>query len=95
MRTWLFLMSTEGIVLLPVVLVQIYFGLPLAVTAIYSLIVVALFKLLSFYKCYTIFFRRNGIFVQSFLYFCALELMPLGVLWGVLNEVEHCLMINF
>lgn len=95
MRTWLFLMSTEGIVLFPVVLVQIYFGLPLAVTAIYSLIVVALFKLLSFYKCYTIFFRRNGIFVQSFLYFCALELMPLGVLWGVLNEVEHCLMINF
>lgn len=73
MRTWLFLMSTEGIVLFPVVLVQIYFGLPLAVTAIYSLIVVALFKLLSFYKCYTIFSAEMAFLCKVFCTFVRLN----------------------
>lgn len=51
----------------------------------YVLAVVFLVKLLSFYKCYVIFFRQNGIFLQIILYFCALEIVPLATLWGDLR----------
>ncbi len=46
-------------------------------------------------KAYIIFFRRNGVFLQIFLYFCALEVVPLFALWGGLVLISHYLKINF
>jgi hypothetical protein len=62
---------------------------------IYIAIVVILFKLLAFYKTYIIFFHRNGVSLQIILYFCALEIMPLFALWGVLVVTDSYLKINF
>ena len=73
----------------PAVLLLSYFGLPITETAIYAFIVVILAKLLSFYKAYIIFFKRTVSIVQSFLYFCALEIMPLGILMGVLAMTDN------
>ena len=51
--------------------------------------------MLSFYKCYAIFFKRSGASLQIFLYFCALEVMPALALWGVLMITDNYLIKNF
>jgi len=84
MKSFLFIIASEGILFFPIVLLSAYFHLSISSVAIYTLVVVILAKILSFYKTYLIFFARNAGILQSFLYFCALELMPLGILWGVL-----------
>lgn len=88
-KSALSLVSAEGMLLFPVVLLLAYFNLSIQTAAVYAVAVVALAKLLSFYKTYLIFFKRNIAVVQSFLYFCALELMPLGTLCGVLLMADN------
>ncbi len=94
-RSQLFLSSLEGVLLFPVVLLLVYFSLSLNAALIYTLIVMLIIKMLAFYKGYTIFFKRIGASLQIILYFCALELMPLMVLWGVLFITDNYLIINF
>lgn len=94
-KCMLFLPSIEGIALFPVVMLSVYFNLSLQTTIIYTAAVVILVKLLAFYKSYLIFFRKTDVVVQSFLYFCALEIMPLGSLWGVLVLTDNYFKINF
>ncbi len=73
LKAYLFLLSCEGVLLFPVVMLLSYFDLSLQVAVIYTMIVLVLVKILSFYKSYLIFFKRNGLFLQIILYFCALE----------------------
>ncbi|MCR5076496.1 MAG: DUF4271 domain-containing protein [Prevotella sp.] len=94
-KVWLFLTSLEGVLLFPLVLLQVYFELSLHAALVYTLTVMLLIKILTFYKSYAIFFRRSGVSLQIFLYFCALELMPLMALWGVLVITGNYLKINF
>lgn len=95
MKAGLFLVSTEGILLFPAVMLIAYFDLPLETVVMYTVFVVILVKILSFYKTHLIFFQKDGDILQSFLYFCALEMMPLGALWGVLVLVDNYLKLNF
>lgn len=95
MKASLFLVSTEGIALFPIVMLLAYFNISIESTAIYTAVVVGVGKLLAFYKMYLIFFRKNAAVVQSFLYFCAFEIMPLGALWGVLLMTDNYLKVNF
>ena len=77
--------------LFPNVMLLAYFNLSIKHAVIYALAVIILVKLLSFYKAYLIFFRRNGAILQFFLYFCALELMPLGALCGAMVTMDRYL----
>ena len=95
LKAYLFLLSCEGVLLFPAVMLLSYFDLSLQVAVIYTIIVLVLVKILSFYKSYLIFFKRNGIFLQIFLYFCAHEVVPLFALWGGLVLISHYLKINF
>lgn len=98
-REWLqallFVTSLEGVALFPVVLVQVYFGLSLESVYICAVSIILLSKILAFYKCFSIFFRHRGGFLQIILYFCALEIVPLAALWGALIQVGNYLKINF
>ena len=94
-KSFLFINSVEGLLVFPVVMLVVYFGLALKTAFIYTAIVVILLKLLSLYKTYIIFFRQKGTFLQDILYFCALEVMPLLTLWGVLTAINGYLKINF
>ena len=94
-RTQVFLSSLEGVLLFPIVLLLVYFSLSLHAALIYTLIVMLCVKMLAFYKSYSIFFKRMGASLQIILYFCALELMPLMVLWGILFITDNYLIINF
>lgn len=90
-KSSLFLSSVEGMPLFPNVMLLAYFNLSIKHAVIYALAVIILVKLLSFYKAYLIFFRRNGALLQFFLYFCALELMPLGALCGAMVTMDRYL----
>lgn len=94
-KTLLFLTVVEGIVLLPVVVVQAYFDLSMKSVVYYFTFVLFLLKMLTFYKLWVIFFKKSGGFLQLFLYFCALELMPLLSVWGCLVLIVDELKINF
>ncbi len=95
LRSLLFLTAMEGVALLPVVLLLVYFSLSMNSVFICAITILLLFKILTFYKCYSIFFRCRGGFLQIFLYFCALEAIPLAALWGALMLVGNYLKINF
>lgn len=94
-KAYLFIISMEGVLLFPLVLLQAFFALPMNTAAIMAVAIVVLFKLLSLYKTYLIFFRKKGAFMQIFLYFCALEVVPLLSLWGALVTINGYLKINF
>ncbi len=95
MKSFLFVTSVEGVVMFPFVVSQAYFGLPVKSTMLYVAAVVIMSRLLSLYKCFLIFFRQKGIYLQIILYFCALEIMPLLTLCGVLSVMISYLNINF
>lgn len=95
MKTLLFITSMEGIMLFPVVLLLVYFDLSMQSVVSYVIIVLILVKMLTFYKCYIIFFRRIDAFLQIILYFCALEMIPLVAFWGALVITGDYLKVNF
>lgn len=94
-KSSLFLVSTEGILIFPAVMLLVYFNLSIESVVLYTLLVVILGKLLTFYKTYLIFFQRNRTALQNILYFCTLEIMPLGALWGILVLTDELLKTNF
>lgn len=95
MKAFLFMTSVEGVVMFPVVVSQAYFGLSMRDTLLYVAAVIILSRLLSLYKCFLIFFRQKGVYLQIFLYFCALEIIPLLALGGALSVLISYLNVNF
>ena len=94
LKTILFISSMEGAVFLPAVLLQAYFDMTEKNVVIYFIIVLIFVKILTFFKCYVAFFRRNVVKLQIILYFCALEMVPLLAFWGALDYVTDSLKIN-
>ena len=90
-----FITALEGIALFPAVVVQVYFNLSVQNVVYYFIFVLFLTKFLTFYKCWTIFFKQNSGFLQIILYLCALEIVPMLVLWGVLVMITNELKVIF
>ncbi len=95
MKANLFLISTEGVIIFPAVMLLVYFSLPVGSMVIYTVFAIAVGKLLTFYKTHIIFFNRSKDILQNILYFCTLEIMPLGGLWGTLVLTDELLKTNF
>ena len=95
MKSYLFILALEGMALFPIVMLQAYFNADVATTLVCAAAVVALFKVLTFYKTYVIFFKNRGGIVQNFLYFCTLELIPMAGLWGLLTMDYNYLKVNY
>jgi hypothetical protein len=93
-RSILLITSLEGVALFPLVLLLAYFQFSLQNAIIYTATIVILAKILTFYKSFTIFFYQKGGFLQIFLYFCALEMIPLMMLWSGLLVITENLKIN-
>lgn len=94
-KSLLFFVAIEGLLMYPLILVVSYFGLSIQSSVIYATFVIVLTKLLIFFKSYIIFFKQSGGYLQLFLYLCALEIMPLLNLWGILTLINSFLKINF
>jgi len=95
LKSLLFIISTEGVALFPMVVLQAYFNLSMQSAIVYASIIIVFIKILTFYKTYIIFFHQKGSFLQNILYFCGLEIVPLLFTWGVLVTNNSYLEINF
>lgn len=93
--TQMMLTTWGGILLTPVLLLMAYFGLSVENSLIYTLIVIIFIKILLIYKCFQIFFNKKGDFLQIFLYFCTLEVIPPLILWGILVMTANYLKVNY
>lgn len=80
-----------GCSLLPVVLLVVFFDVPFSLAALLCVLLLSVIKILLLYKCYRIFFNALLWSVHIILYFCALEIIPLGILAFSLVEVSHYL----
>mgnify|MGYP002521603691 FL=1 len=94
-KALLFIISIEGVLFFPALVFGAYFELDINKVITYVIIAVVIVKLLTIYKCYIIFFRRNVVHLQIILYFCTLEMIPLLAFWGVLVITANYLKINF
>lgn len=94
-RSLSFLITLEGLLAYPAILMGPYLNVPIQNVEIYFAIGLILVKLMTFYKCYVIFFRQNVVGLQIILYLCALEIVPLLALWEVLYITANSLKINF
>ena len=95
LKTLLFIISSEGMLLFPVVLLLSFFNLNVKTALIITSIVLILVKTVTFLKSYVIFFRRKGFFLQNILYFCALEIVPLVSFGGFAAIAINFLKITF
>ena len=95
--TWTltFITALEGVALFPVVMLLVYFDLPMQIVVYYFIFVLLLTKILTFYKCWVIFFRQMSVFLQIILYLCALEIIPLLSLGGVLVLITDQVKVIF
>ena len=79
----LFLTALEGITLFPVAVLLVYFDFGIEKVLYYTVFVLILNKILTFYQSWAIFFKGKGRYLQTFLYFCALEITPLLAFCGL------------
>lgn len=86
--------ALSGIALLPALFVHVYFGIDVEYVLCYVLFIVSFVKIITFYQTYRIFFEKNEIKLQIFLYFCMLEILPIMALWGLLTLVANNLTIK-
>ncbi len=95
LKAFLFITSMETILLYPLILLLTYFHFSIQNGLIYFIFILIFTKILTFYKSYVIFFKQNKDFLQIILYFCALEITPLSVLWTGLLVLTDSLKVNF
>jgi len=93
LHSLLFITSAEGVLLYPVVLLQVFFELKVEKAIYYYVFLFAVIKILTFCKSQSIFFRQKGSFFQNFLYFCALEAVPMLIAAAVWLRVVDTLKV--
>ena len=97
-RQWngssLFLNACLGLLLLPMSLVQSFFSLDIKISVIYSLSVIGIYEIMSFYKLHRIFFLPKGAYPGFILYLCTLEITPAILVWNALTVISENLKIN-
>ena len=83
-----------GILLLPFVLLTVYFDISPQIS-IYTLgILLILAKIMLFWKCFSNFFEKiHGLF-HLILYFCALEILPDLLFWKGMEIISNNLTLN-
>ncbi len=91
-ETYLMSVLAEGLGLLPVALLVVYFNLPFATMQLLAFIVLIAVKLLLLYKCHSIFFRYTAGGLHLILYLCTLEIAPLFVLFRALVYANNYLL---
>lgn len=77
--TYLTSVLTTGCCLLPITLLAVFLDMPFFYTALAVILLLSVIKIMLLYKCLRIFFRTKLGGVHIILYFCALEIVPLGL----------------
>ncbi len=84
-----------GFLLFPVVLLIVYFDLSTQITLFVVGFVIIFAKILLLYKCIHNFFNKiHGVF-HFILYFCAVEIIPVFLLWKGMMIMNNMLIFKF
>lgn len=95
LKASLFLTASMSVLLFPLVMLMIYFDYSVQNAIYFFVFVLIMVKILTFYKSWAIFFRQKGGVLQTFLYFCTLEVTPLFAFCGLMLALIDVLKINF
>lgn len=93
LKNFLLLVAMEGIALFPIILMKAYTSITNQAVIIYIMATLGVIKLLTIYKINSIFFRQPTAILQLFLYLCTLEIVPMALVWGFLQNSTHYLTI--
>ncbi|MDR0977274.1 MAG: DUF4271 domain-containing protein, partial [Prevotellaceae bacterium] len=97
-QLWLSAYSTMlyymGLVLFPLIMVSVYFGLSVQNTVIIALILLLTAKILTLYKWKNLFCHNLFDSIVLIVYFCALEIVPLYLFYRGAIQLNDCLTIN-
>lgn len=85
----------ESLILFPLALLSVYFDLSPEKVSITLAVVLLFVKILLLFKCFTIFFVKIKGCLHLFMYFCALEILPLLLTWGILVEITRLFITVF
>ena len=94
-KVQLFIATCQGVLILPIALLLTYFNFTVEKVFICLCFVLFLNKIITFYSDWSIFFKQNRNYLQTFLYFCALEITPLLAFAGIWLMTIDFLKINF
>ena len=83
-----------GILLLPVVLLMVYFDISTQIILYIAGILVVFAKIALFWKCFCNFFEKFYGALHLILYFCALEIIPDLILWKGIEMMNNNLILN-
>ncbi|MDR1004522.1 MAG: DUF4271 domain-containing protein [Prevotellaceae bacterium] len=95
MESYSTLLHYLGFALFPFALFMLYCDLNLYATIIIGLFLVILFKILTFYKWLKLFCRNLAGCLLLILYFCALEIIPILLMYKGMLHLNYYLIINF
>lgn len=94
-NSYSYLIFTETILLFPVLLILVYFNIS-AYKALYILLILFIFvKTLLLFKTFRILFNNLYCLFHFFVYFCALEIIPMVLIWITLTRLTNSLIVIF
>ena len=94
MRENSFYLSMEAIFFFLATALAVYGGLPFAAQVKILIFPLLFVKILLFFSTYRILFGKFCRCLHFFVYFCALELVPITILWMFLNKITSSLTVN-
>lgn len=83
-KSYYFILSSEGVLMLPFVFIMIFGQTNTQTVLVYPCFLLGMVKTLIAYKTYQTFFRNIHGFFHLIAYLCALEMLPLCILWQTL-----------
>ncbi|KAA6323047.1 hypothetical protein EZS27_027479 [termite gut metagenome] len=94
MESYLILIYSLGFVLFPIILLLVYLDLSIVYIVIVGFLLMIIIKLLMFYKWIKLFSINVYGLLLLFLYFCAIEIIPLFLFYEGLAQLNNALVIN-
>ncbi|MDE7378896.1 MAG: DUF4271 domain-containing protein [Paraprevotella sp.] len=91
-NAYLFVVSMEGVVLYPLAFSTVFYALSVQNVVWGFVILHILMRILLFYKSFAIFFRDFHGLLHLFVYFCALEIVPICVFVRILAYVNEIIL---
>lgn len=83
-----------GLVLLPVILLTVYFELTASNSFLFMALAILSAKILLFWKCFNNFFGKIHGILHLIMYFCTLEILPDLILWKGMELISNILIFK-
>lgn len=90
-----YIITVESIVYFPLALVYVYFQIPYEAALALFFFILLILKILLAFKTYHIFFTKSYGLFHLFVYLCALEIMPLLVIWKTLVMLTESWIVKY